>query len=188
LPGSYATISLSTKTLAIRTSSEGSRVTKPQKTAKRKRWGSTKGRCYTAIGKQMQVVGLTLTGKRRREIARELGLDRETVTRILSQEENQQLVQGYREAVLKIVPDALVQLSNLVDHGDRTAVIETLYGAKVLIDRHEVAPEPEEPVRTYDSTRVLFFGKYHRWPKDSELLAFDRTIPTEPLVKGSLKE
>jgi hypothetical protein len=86
----------------------------------------------------MQVMGLTLTGKGRREISRELGLDPETVTRIISQQENQILLQGYRQTVLRIVPDALVGLSHLVNQLDRTAIIETLYGAKVLIDRHEV--------------------------------------------------
>ena len=163
-------------------------MTKPQKTANRKKWGSTKGCCYTPIGKQIHVLGLALTGKGRRQIARELGLDRETVTRILSQEEHQHLVQGYRQAVLRIVPDALVGLFHLVKQGDRTAIIEVLYGARVLIDRHEKAAEPEEPIRTYDSTRVLFYGKYHRWPKDYELEAFERTIPVEPIVKGSLNE
>ena len=43
-----------------------------------------------------------------------LGLDRETVIRVLSQEENQLLVQGYRDAVLKIVPNALIGASELV--------------------------------------------------------------------------
>jgi hypothetical protein len=79
-------------------------------------------------------------------MSRELGLDRETVTRILSQQENQLLLQGYRQAVLRIVPDALVGLSHLVNQLDRTAIIEVLYGTRVLIDRHEVA-NVEEPKR-----------------------------------------
>lgn len=64
--------------------------------------------------------------------------NRETVTRNLSQQENQLLLQGYRQAILRIVPDTLVGLSYLVNQLDRTAIIETLYGAKVLMDRHEV--------------------------------------------------
>jgi hypothetical protein len=97
-------------------------------------------------------------------------------------------VQGYRQAVLRIVPDALVGLFHLVKQGDRTAIIEVLYGARVLMDRHEKATEPEEPIRTYDSTRVLFYGRFGRWPRDSELEAFEKTIPTEPLVKESAQK
>jgi hypothetical protein len=56
------------------------------------------------------------------------------------------------------------------------------------MDRHEKATEPEEPIRTYDSTRVLFYGRFGRWPRDSELEAFEKTIPTEPLVKESAQK
>jgi len=160
-------------------------------TAKRKRkrekWGTSKKPLNTPPSKQALVVGLSLTGKKRSAISRELGLDRETVTRILSQQENQLLLQGYRQAVLRIVPNALVGLSHLVNQLDRTAIIETLYGAKVLIDRHEVEAV-EEPRRTYASTRVIFFGKFGRWPRDDELEAFDKTIKRTPNVKGSLEE
>ena len=161
-----------------------------QNTAKRKRakWGASKKPLNTAPSKQALVVGMALTGKKRSEISRQLELDRETVTRILSQQENQLLVQCYREAVLKIVPAALVGLFELVKRLDRTAIIEVLYGTGVLIDRHGVARIQEEPKRTFASTRVLFFERYGRWPLDSELEAFERTIKRNAIVKGSLQQ
>jgi hypothetical protein len=157
---------------------------------KKRKWGARTGtgkkkrKLYTPRTKQLAAVQLFVSGSKYAEISRKLGLDRETVVRIVTQEEVHAMVEGFREAVLKMVPNALVALARLIDIGDRTAVIECLYGARVLIDRHEIAPEAEEPVRTYDSTRVLFFGKFGRWPRDEELKAFDKTIPTKPIVKG----
>jgi hypothetical protein len=165
------------------------RMSAQRNTAKRKRakWETSKKPPNTPPSKQALVVGLSLTGKKRSAISRELGLDRETVTRILSQQENQLLLQGYRQAVLRIVPNALIGLSHLVNQLDRTAIIETLYGAKVLIQRQEVEPVCE-PVRTYDSAKVEFFGKYGRWPSNEEAIAFDKTIVRKPTVKGELTE
>lgn len=128
-----------------------------------------------------------LSGKRYREISRELGLDRETVTRILSQEETQLLVQGYRDVVLKIVPNALVGASHLVSQVDRQMITDVLKGSRVLVDRHEVAVV-QEPERTYDSAKVAFYEKYGHWPTHEEAVKFDRTIARKPKVKGVLTE
>lgn len=160
-------------------------------TAKRKRkrekWGTSKKPLNTPPSKQALAFGLYLTGKKRSAISRELGLDRETVTRILSQQENQLLLQGYRQAVLRIVPRALIGASELVDRLDRQMITDVLRGSRVLVDRHEVENTPP-PVQDYSYSRVLFFGKYKRWPTDEEAIKFDKTIPVKPTVKGSLEE
>jgi hypothetical protein len=158
-------------------------------TAKRKRekWGTSKKPLNTPASKQALVVGLSLTGKKRSAISRELGLDRETVTRILSQQENQLLLQGYRQAVLRIVPRALIGASELVDRLDRQMITDVLRGARVFIDRHEVATV-QEPERTYDSAKVAFYEKYGHWPTHEEAVKFDRTIKRQPTVKGALTE
>src|SRR5882762_2355024 len=111
------------------------RMSAQRNTAKRRRekWGTSKKPLYTPPSKQALVVGLSLIGKKRSAIGRELGLDRETVTRILSQQENQLLVQGYRAAVLKIVPDALIGAQELVKRLDQRMITEILYGSRVLI-------------------------------------------------------
>jgi hypothetical protein len=160
-----------------------------QNTAKRKRekWGTSKKPLNTPPSKQALVVGLSLTGKKRSAISRELGLDRETVTRILSQQENQLLLQGYRQAVLRIVPDALIGLSHLVNQGDRTAIIEVLYGARVLMDRHEVETTAPQ-VQDYSYSKVEFFSKYGRWPSEKEAIEFDATLPCTLLVKKRLPQ
>jgi hypothetical protein len=135
------------------------------------------------------IIGEFLSGASRRAIARRLGIDRETVTRTLSQEEVQLIVHAYREAVLKIVPDALVGAAALVHRGDRQTIIEVLYGAKVLMDRHEVEKvDTAPPERTYDATRILFYAKYKRWGTDEEVKKFDKTLTWPTLTKGGLPE
>jgi hypothetical protein len=89
-------------------------VKRQQKTAKRKKWGSSKKPPVTSRATKAKVVAMYLTNVKRAAIARELGLDRETVPRILSQPETELLVQAYRDAVLKIVPNALIGASELV--------------------------------------------------------------------------
>jgi Helix-turn-helix domain of resolvase len=143
----------------------------------------------TPLAKQARVTARRMQGQSIRQIATQENISKDTVMRILSKEETSLLIRGYRDTILQdYVPLAMNSLKNLLKREDRQATIETLYGSKVLIDRHEVVEEPEEPVRTYDSTRVLFFGRFARWPLDSELEAFDKTIKRKPTVKGTLQE
>ena len=158
-------------------------------TAKRQRgkWGASKKPLNTPPSKRANVVGMYLTGAKVRAISRALQIDRETVTRILSQEETRLLIQGYRDAVLRIVPRALIGASELVDRLDRQMITDVLRGARVFIDRHEVATV-QEPERTYDSAKVAFYEKYGHWPTHEEAVKFDRTIKRQPTVKGALTE
>lgn len=130
-----------------------------------------------------------LSGAKQRAISRELGLDRETVARIVSNDETRHLVQGYRSAVLKIVPSALIGLRELVSRLSERAIVETLYGARVLIERHEVAEvESDDDERDFSYPKVEFFSKFGRWPLEKELKAFEKTLDIKPLVKGELSE
>lgn len=158
-------------------------------TAKRQRgkWGASKKPLNTPATKRANVVGLYLTGAKVRAISRALQIDRETVTRILSQEETRLLVQGYRDAILRIVPRALIGASELVDRLDRQMITDVLRGARVLIDRHEVE-QIQPPVQDYSYSRIRFFGKYKRWPTDEEAIKFEKTLPVKPTVKGVLSE
>jgi len=80
-------------------------------------------------------------------------------------------------------------LAKLVKQRDRQAIIETLYGSRVLIQRQEVAEvEDDDEERDYSYPRVEFFGRYGRWPLDRELKQFEKTLDIKPLVKGELTE
>jgi hypothetical protein len=72
-----------------------------------------------------------------------------------------------------------------VDRLDRQMITDVLRGARVFIDRHEVATV-QEPERTYDSAKVTFYE--NRWPTHEEAVKFDRTIIRKPKVKGVLTE
>jgi len=149
--------------------------------------GQRKGRPYTAKTKQARVLTRVVLGQSERQIAKEEGISRGTVYRIRSQSENAMLLQSFREMILDIVPDAIKGLAKLVKERDRQAIIETLKGSRVLIDRHEVeAIQP--PVQDYSYSRIRFFGKYKRWPTDEEAIKFEKTLPVNPRVKGELTE
>jgi hypothetical protein len=153
-----------------------------QKQSKYKR--PYKDKPYTSPIKRAEVVGLHLAHKTRTEIATLTGLNRQTVSRILSQSEVEALLQTYRSHVLQMIPDALDGLHVLIREIDRTAIIETLYGARVFTEKKEIDVSRTEE-RTYSFPQVAFFGKFGRWPSLEEAKKFDRTLKLEPLVKAS---
>jgi len=148
----------------------------------------TKGKLRTPAHVRARVLVRKLNNETHREIAAAEKISKNTVTRIMGHQETQMLIDSFRAAILGLVPDAIKVLGKLIrEKEDRQAVLETLYGARVLIQRHEVE-KVEEPVRTYDLTRAEFFIQHGRWPTEKEVLEFDKTLEVEPLVKGSLTE
>ena len=85
----------------------------------------------TPVTKQVEVTALYLSAHKEREIGRQLGLNRETVRRIISQQESSILLRGYREAVMKIIPHALIGAYELVKRLDRRMITDVLYGTRV---------------------------------------------------------
>src|SRR5437016_2332129 len=143
-----------------------------------------KRKLRTPLAKQARVTARRMHGQSIRQIAAEENISKDTVMRVLSQEETSLLVRGYRDTILQEhVPLAMDSLKRLLKRDDRQATIETLYGSRVLIQRQEVE-KVEEPVRTYAYTKAEFFCKYGRWPSLAEAIEFDKTLEVEPLVKG----
>jgi hypothetical protein len=159
----------------------------PQSAKPKRKWASTaKSRMKTSAATQLKVAAMYLSGAKQRKISRELGIDRETVARVLSQSEAELLVQGYRDALLKIVPNALIGASELVKRLNPKVITDVLRGARVMVDRHE--PEQiRQPVQDYSYSRIRFFGKYKRWPTDEEAIEFNKTLPVKPTIKGGLE-
>ncbi len=144
--------------------------------------GQKKGRPYTPQAKQTRIMARHIAGQSDREIAEKEGIHRGTVSRIRNSTENAMLLQEFRNKVLDIVPKALKALAYHVGKKNLQATIETLYGARVLIQRHEVE-KVEEPVRSYDYTKAEFFAVHGRLPLQAELEEFEKSLPIEPLVK-----
>ena len=59
---------------------------------------------YTPKAKQARIIAASLAGKSQRQIAREVGADRETVSRVLSQSEVQAFLDAYRDQYRELVP------------------------------------------------------------------------------------
>jgi len=162
-------------------------VNKQKKTKKRGRIGT--GRKFrTAPHVRAKVIARKIAGESYREIAAAEKISKNTVTRIMGSQEAAFLLQGFRDRVLGIVPLALKGLEKLVRRLDRQAIIETLYGTRVLMQRYEVQKVQDEPERTYDYTRAEFFGKFGRLPLNSELEEFEKTLNIEPITKAGLIE
>ncbi len=87
----------------------------------------------TPADKVKRILGRKMAGQSHRKIAREEGVSKNTVTRILSREEYQGLMAGYRSVVLEeLVPDAIRTLKHHLRKKSLTAGLRVLEGAQVL--------------------------------------------------------
>jgi len=155
---------------------------------KDKQGQAKKPKLRTPLAKQARITARRMHGQSIRQIAAQEKISKDTVMRVLSQEETSLLVRGYRDTILQEhVPLAMDSLKRLLKRDDRQATIETLYGSRVLTQHQEVE-KYEEPVRTYDYTRAEFFGKYGRLPLNEELEEFEKTLTIEPITKAGLIE
>ncbi len=156
---------------------------------KDKQGQAKKRKLRTPLAKQARITARRMHGQSIRQIAAQENISKDTVMRVLSQEESSLLVRGYRDTILQEhVPLAMDSLKRLLRRDDRQATIETLYGSRVLTQRQEIEKVEDEPQRTYDYTRAEFFGKYGRLPLNSELEEFERTLNIEPITKAGLIE
>jgi len=157
---------------------------------KDKQGQAKKRKLRTPLAKQARITARRMHGQSIRQIAAQENISKDTVMRVLSQEETSLLVRGYRDTILEEhVPLAMDSLKRLLQRDDRQATIETLYGSRVLTERQEIQKVEDEPQRTYDYTRAEFFGKYGRLPLNSELEEFERTeLNIEPITKAGLIE
>ena len=128
-----------------------------------------RGRRQINTAKEAEVMALALSGQSGRSIAKMAGLNRETVARILSQQEHNVLLQTFRSMVMeKAVPLAFKKLMKLLNKGSERPVLETLCGAKVLLRHHEVDMSVKPADRDYSSAMVRFYYEYGRWPTRQE--------------------
>jgi hypothetical protein len=147
-----------------------------------------KRRLRTPLAKQARVTARRMHGQSIRQIAAQENISKDTVMRVLSQEETSLFVQGYRDTILQdYVPLAMNSLKRLLKGDDRQATIETLYGAKIFTQRQEIE-KVQDTQRDYSYPKVEFFAKYGRWPSLEEAKEFEKTMDVQLLVKGELTE
>jgi len=139
---------------------------------------------YTPKGKIARVRVRRIVGQTFRQIAEAENLSKNTVARILCQDETNEYIQAYQSAILtELVPLAVKGLKELLKKADRQAVIETLYGTKVFSQKHQVEGVTSHE-RDYSDAKIEFYYKFGRWPTLAEAKEYDKTIPVKPLLKN----
>ena len=107
------------------------------KSKRRQKPPPRRGPLYTPKARQARIIAASLAGRSQRQIAREVGADRETVRRVLSQSEVQALLDAYRDRLRSIVPDALSQFEHelaILPKGKRQHVRkDTLWAAAEVL-------------------------------------------------------
>ena len=163
---------------------------KPAKTKRIRKWANPTEKPKISRVRNAQVLALAMARHSQRKIAKAAGINRETVARILSQNEFDGMVSQARSRIMtEMVESALKSLKKLLTKGDRTATLETLFGLRIL--SKQTALEMKRggiDERDYADTKVQFYYKYGRWPTMEECLEFEKTIEVEPLIKESAKK
>lgn len=124
---------------------------------------------YIPKTRQARVVGRALAGQSRRTIAREEGLHRDTVARILSQPEFQNIIESFRSQMVDLLPEVIRTYRHHLRHKDLAAARDMAHGLQVFRPKAEQvvtqrADFPlDRPTKDYE-----FFAEYARWPEESE--------------------
>ena len=163
---------------------------KTSQTKGRHKWTKPTKKPRISRGRETQVVALAMAGQSHRRIAQRLSINREAVSRILSQNEFDDLAGRLRSRVIAEIGDRAVDgLLRAVKKGNVRAILQTLFGLRVLSQTQQVEMKGATVgERDYAYTRVRFYGMHGRWPLDSELLEFEKTLEYEPLIKKDESE
>ena len=100
------------------------------------------------------------------------------------QEFNSLVDQLRSRIITEIGHEAVNRLLKLVKKDDRQAILQTLFGLKVLSQHTSLEMQAGElPERTYDDARFRFYYEKGRWPTREEAIEYDKTIVVEPMTK-----
>ena len=160
---------------------------RPQKTPRRKRRAPCIRKPNTPQAKQVAIQALALTGSNNSEIARRVGVDRETVGRILTLTEMEARRSQAHSVILQAVPELAGLLVEIAKTKNLEAILAALRGVGALTNKLEVESSTADEQRTYAYPKIAFFYKHGRWPTLPEAIEFDKTLDVEPLVKASAK-
>lgn len=101
-----------------------------------------KARTYKPPAVRTRIIIKKIAGKSNRQIAREEGIDRETVGRILSDPEYRQILNVHRQEILALVPKAIAAYHAALDARKVTpervrAASDVLHGTQVFVKREQ---------------------------------------------------
>jgi hypothetical protein len=164
-------------------------IEKGQKRATRK------GGLYTPRGKQTRVIAASLAGKSNSEISREENIKRDTVARILSQPEVQELLAEYRQQARGLVPHCLAGLeAKLITKGgklrknsDWRMMIEILKGTQILIPKQEEEVSKKDEFEGRSDEELQFFVQHRGvWPEEVDTVGESNPAPKGTKDRGPL--
>jgi hypothetical protein len=128
-----------------------------------------KGQLSTPPWRQNQVLALHLAGKSYRQIAKELHMQTDTITRILSQPEVRELKEQYRQRVLDQIPTVLARVKGKLRSPkvDWRLLVELLRGTQVLVNKveEEIAVKDEFDGRS--TADLQYYIDHGHWPEES---------------------
>lgn len=130
-----------------------------RKPAKARRSPTNRKVFYTPEPVRGRVVARHIRGQSNRQIAREEGLDRETVGRVLAQPEIKQMITQYRSQLLSMVPKAIDAYDEALDSDDLR--LKAAMATK-LLEGFQVFGSGEEqanPELDREQRRLLFLGQ-----------------------------
>ena len=92
-------------------------------------------RPYTPESTQTRILAKAIAGESNSEIARQEGLDRGTIRRILSRSEFQNIIQEHRQQVLELIPDSirLFRKALKTSLGDESLPAEPVGAEKIAV-------------------------------------------------------
>ena len=101
-----------------------------------------KARTYKPPAVRTRIIVKKIAGKSNRQIAREEGIDRETVGRILSDPEYRQILNVHRQEILALVPKAIAAYHAALDARKVTpervrAASDVLHGTQVFVRKEQ---------------------------------------------------
>lgn len=130
---------------------------------------AVKSRITTPVVKQSQVIALAMVGESQSEIARRIGLARETVAKILSQSEINEEVERAKSLIIHQAQPLTRMLLALGLAGDRQAIVDALSGIGVLVPRKNLAVAHQGQVDLLHrraNEELDFFLKHGAWPEE----------------------
>jgi ribosomal protein S13 len=133
-----------------------------RKSAKNRQMPPKKRGFYTPDPVRSRIIARSIGGQSNREIATEEGIDRDTVSRVLSQDEVVEMKNSYRSRLLEMVPQAISVYEQLLNSKDErvraTAATKLLEGLQVF-PKGGVWPEQSVAEQDHEQRKRLLLGR-----------------------------
>ena len=119
-------------------------------------------RSYKPDPVRTRIIARHVAGISNREIAKEEGIDRDTVSRVLARDEVVEMMNEYRLQLLALVPQAIAAYKQLLSSKDekvRAAAATKILEGLLIIPKDGVFPEQTTPAQDNDQRRQLILGQ-----------------------------